>query len=73
MLTNAVPTTNGPILGVEQGAVRAFKGIPFATARRFAKATPPPRGRSRAAARTSAVLRRSPGISIMRSRSPASA
>ena len=42
MLTNAVPTTLGPIIGAEQGAVRAFKGVPFATARRFAKATPPP-------------------------------
>ncbi|MCK1388025.1 carboxylesterase family protein [Bradyrhizobium sp. 21] len=42
MLTHAVPTTSGPILGAEQGAVRAFKGVPFAIARRFAKATPPP-------------------------------
>lgn len=42
MLTNAVPTTLGPIVGAEQGAVRAFKGVPFATARRFAKATLPP-------------------------------
>ncbi|MHC2625635.1 para-nitrobenzyl esterase [Bradyrhizobium huanghuaihaiense] len=42
MLTNAVPTTNGPVVGAEQGAVRAFKGVPFATARRFAKATRPP-------------------------------
>ena len=42
MLTNAVPTTNGPVVGAAQGAVRAFKGIPFAIARRFAKATPPP-------------------------------
>ncbi|MGY8707261.1 carboxylesterase family protein [Bradyrhizobium sp. 18BD] len=41
MLTNAVPTTHGPVIGAEQGAVRAFKGVPFATARRFAKATPP--------------------------------
>jgi len=41
MLTNAVPTTLGPIIGAEQGAVRAFKGVPFATARRFAKAAPP--------------------------------
>ncbi|MDH2344703.1 carboxylesterase family protein [Bradyrhizobium sp. SSUT77] len=41
MLTNAVPTTNGPVVGVEQGAVRAFKGVPFAIARRFAKAVPP--------------------------------
>jgi para-nitrobenzyl esterase len=41
MLTNAVPTTRGPVIGAEQGAVRAFKGVPFATARRFARATPP--------------------------------
>jgi para-nitrobenzyl esterase len=41
MLTNAVPTTHGPIIGEEQGPIRAFKGVPFATARRFAKATPP--------------------------------
>ncbi|UVO38444.1 carboxylesterase family protein [Bradyrhizobium arachidis] len=42
MLTNAVQTTLGPIMGAEQGTVRAFKGVPFATARRFAKAMPPP-------------------------------
>ncbi|QAU50036.1 carboxylesterase/lipase family protein [Bradyrhizobium guangzhouense] len=42
MLTNAVPTTLGPVIGAEQGHVRAFKGVPFAIARRFAKATPPP-------------------------------
>jgi para-nitrobenzyl esterase len=41
MLTNAVPTTLGPIMGAEQGAVRAFKGVQFATARRFAKAILP--------------------------------
>lgn len=41
MLTNAVPTTSGPVVGAEQGAVRAFKGVPFAIARRFAKAVPP--------------------------------
>ncbi|MET4799895.1 carboxylesterase family protein [Bradyrhizobium sp. LB11.1] len=41
MLTNAVPTTLGPIIGAEQGHVSAFRGVPFATARRFAKATPP--------------------------------
>ena len=41
MLTNAAQTTLGPIMGAEQGAVRAFKGVPFATARRFAKAVPP--------------------------------
>jgi para-nitrobenzyl esterase len=42
MLTNAVSTTRGPVVGAEQGGVRAFKGVPFAIARRFAKATPPP-------------------------------
>ncbi|UPK37379.1 carboxylesterase family protein [Bradyrhizobium sp. 186] len=42
MLTNAVPTTSGPIVGAEQAGVRAFKGVPFAIAPRFAKATPPP-------------------------------
>ncbi|QOZ56017.1 carboxylesterase/lipase family protein [Bradyrhizobium sp. CCBAU 53338] len=42
MLTNAVQTTLGPIMGAEQGTVRAFKGVPFATARRFAKAMSPP-------------------------------
>ncbi|MGY3506767.1 carboxylesterase family protein [Bradyrhizobium sp. USDA 4471] len=42
MLTNAVQTTLGPIIGAGQGSVRAFKGVPFAIARRFAKATPPP-------------------------------
>lgn len=41
MLTNAVPTTNGPVVGAEQDGVRAFKGVPFATARRFVRATPP--------------------------------
>lgn len=41
MLTNAVPTTNGPVVGAEQDGVRVFKGVPFATARRFARATPP--------------------------------
>ncbi|MBR0686773.1 carboxylesterase family protein [Bradyrhizobium manausense] len=41
MLTHAVSTTLGPVIGAEQGAVRAFKGVPFATARRFAKATAP--------------------------------
>ena len=42
MLTNAVATTSGPVIGAAQGGVRAFKGVPFATARRFAGATPPP-------------------------------
>jgi para-nitrobenzyl esterase len=42
MLTAAVQTTSGPFVGDEQGAVRAFKGVPFAIARRLAKATPSP-------------------------------
>jgi para-nitrobenzyl esterase len=42
MLTNAVPTTSGPVIGIEQNGVRAFKGVPFATSRRFAKARPAP-------------------------------
>ncbi|KGT81281.1 carboxylesterase [Bradyrhizobium japonicum] len=41
MLTNAVSTTSGPIIGAEQNGLRAFKGVPFATAQRFAKATRP--------------------------------
>ena len=41
MLTKAVSTTNGPVVGVEQNGVRAFKGVPFAASRRFAKAVPP--------------------------------
>jgi para-nitrobenzyl esterase len=41
MLTSAVPTTSGPVVGAEQGGVRAFKGVPFATARRFTRAVPP--------------------------------
>src|SRR6478609_2266399 len=41
MLTNAVSTASGPIIGAEQNGIRAFKGVPFATARRFARATPP--------------------------------
>ncbi|MCP3411109.1 carboxylesterase family protein [Bradyrhizobium sp. CCGB01] len=41
MLTNPVPTTSGPVLGAEQNGVLAFKGVPFATARRFAKPVPP--------------------------------
>ncbi|UGX95635.1 carboxylesterase family protein [Bradyrhizobium barranii subsp. barranii] len=41
MLTNAVSTTSGPIIGAEQNGLRVFKGVPFATARRFARATPP--------------------------------
>ena len=42
MLTSAIPTTLGPVIGAEQGHVRAFKGVPFAIARRFARATLPP-------------------------------
>ncbi|MBV9978500.1 carboxylesterase family protein [Bradyrhizobium sp.] len=41
MLTNAVSTTSGPVIGAEQHGVRAFKGVPFAASRRFAKAVPP--------------------------------
>ncbi len=41
MLTNAVPTTSGPITGIEQDGVSAFKGVPFATSRRCGSAVPP--------------------------------
>lgn len=41
MLTSAVPTTSGPVIGLAQNGVRAFKGVPFAASRRFAKATSP--------------------------------
>lgn len=41
ILTNAVPTASGPVIGSEQNGVRAFKGVPFAIAPRFARATPP--------------------------------
>lgn len=41
MLTKAVPTTSGPVTGVGQNGISAFKGVPYATARRFAKAVPP--------------------------------
>ncbi|MBR0784348.1 carboxylesterase/lipase family protein [Bradyrhizobium iriomotense] len=41
MLTKAVPTTHGPVVGTTQAGMRAFKGVPFAIARRFARATPP--------------------------------
>ena len=41
MLTNAVSTTSGPVVGAEQDGLRAFKGVPFAAARRFARAVPP--------------------------------
>ncbi|MBY9051578.1 carboxylesterase family protein, partial [Pseudomonas fluorescens] len=40
MLTNAVFTTSGPVAGTETNGVRAFKGVPFAIAPRFARATP---------------------------------
>lgn len=42
MVTKAVSTTSGPVTGIEQSGVCAFKGVPYATARRFAKAVPPP-------------------------------
>ncbi|MDA9510367.1 carboxylesterase [Bradyrhizobium sp. CCBAU 11386] len=41
MLTSAVQTTSGPVIGTAQAGMRAFKGVPFATAPRFAKARPP--------------------------------
>lgn len=41
MSTKAVSTTSGPVTGVEQNGISAFKGVPYATARRFAKAVPP--------------------------------
>jgi len=41
MLTHAVSTTSGPVVGGEQDGLRAFKGVPFANARRFARAVPP--------------------------------
>jgi para-nitrobenzyl esterase len=41
MMTNAIPTTGGPVIGLRQHGVRAFKGLPFATAKRFAKAMRP--------------------------------
>ncbi|MBR0850594.1 carboxylesterase family protein [Bradyrhizobium diazoefficiens] len=41
MLTDAVLTTSGPVVGAAQDGVHAFKGVPFAIARRFARATPP--------------------------------
>jgi para-nitrobenzyl esterase len=41
MLTNAVSTTSGPVTGLVQNGMRVFKGVPYATARRFAKAVPP--------------------------------
>jgi len=41
MLTKAVSTTNGPVIGLERKGVRAFKGVPHATAQRFAKAVAP--------------------------------
>jgi para-nitrobenzyl esterase len=41
MLTNMVATTSGPVIGVAQNGVRAFKGVPFAMAQRFRTAVPP--------------------------------
>jgi para-nitrobenzyl esterase len=41
MLTKAVPTTSGPVIGVEQNGLRSFKGVPFAQNRRFREAVPP--------------------------------
>ncbi|MBP1090448.1 carboxylesterase/lipase family protein [Bradyrhizobium diazoefficiens] len=41
MLTSAVQTTSGPVVGTTQAGMRAFKGVPFATVPRFAKAMPP--------------------------------
>ncbi len=40
MLTSAVLTTSGPVVGLTQDGVRAFKGMPFAEARRFRRAVP---------------------------------
>jgi para-nitrobenzyl esterase len=42
MLTASVATATGPVIGVETGGVRAFKGVPFATASRFRLAQPLP-------------------------------
>lgn len=42
MVTKAVSTSSGPAIGIEQNGVCAFKGVPYASARRFAKAVPPP-------------------------------
>ncbi len=41
MLTNPVTTASGPVIGLDQDGVRAFKGVPFATSTRFRKAVPP--------------------------------
>ncbi|WP_298242432.1 carboxylesterase family protein [uncultured Bradyrhizobium sp.] len=41
MRAKAVSTTNGPVTGAEQNGIRVFRGVPYATARRFAKAVPP--------------------------------
>ncbi len=41
MLTSAVSTTTGPVVGDETDGVRAFKGLPFAIASRFGIAAPP--------------------------------
>jgi para-nitrobenzyl esterase len=39
--TDAVVTTTGPVVGDESNGVRAYKGLPFATAPRFRIAAPP--------------------------------
>lgn len=41
MPSEAISTTSGPVTGVEQNGVRVFRGLPYAAARRFAKAVPP--------------------------------
>ena len=41
MLTRPVATSSGPVIGVTQNGVRAFKGVPFAIAQRFRRAVPP--------------------------------
>ena len=73
MLTNPVPTTSGPIVGAEQGAVRVFKGVPFAMARRFAKATQPPAWTEPRRCTDYGVYAPQPGHLVMRLRNPVSA
>ncbi|PIT02892.1 carboxylesterase [Bradyrhizobium nitroreducens] len=41
MRAKAVSTTSGPVTGAEQNGMHVFRGVPYATARRFAKAVPP--------------------------------
>ncbi|PDT89778.1 carboxylesterase [Bradyrhizobium sp. Y36] len=41
MAREAVSTTSGPVTGLTQNGVRVFKGVPYATARRFAKPVAP--------------------------------